>query len=558
MAENPELPATRGRSLAFGSAGVFFVTIAIQLLGYLPTFYFAHGVGADPNDNTGRALLGTFQWFLLLASSINMIGDLRIGSAYTFYIARGESPKVGTGTYLALRVAMVGIGGLALWALGPALPYNTGQYLELFALWMALPLLWSLPTVYLQLWVAEGESVRGQMPQLLESIVRTAALTYIGLASLSDPKASFPTLIPEITYAYVLGAAVSALYSFPAVRRELQRYRGAVARRLFSYAWPLMGSLLLLYLSSTLVQFLVVVALKPDKYNVFLAANGWRILALAIPAAVAVPLFPHLSGLHRTGDYELIRQRTWAALRYTALAVIPVTLAMVVYRVNLLHTFYTAPYAEQGSTALALLALAAVPASLSQVIGTALNSVGKQRLELYLTALQVAVLVVASVALLDPFHVFGLAGLTAASLAVLLSSVAALLLNTYFMETLLGVRIQLRSIGTIAGASAVAFFAVSQFNDQFLVNRYYELFAGVALGFAAYAVVLAAVGELSKTDVRLVVGGLGLPGAVARGLARLCWREETWPVNPLPARGAAALVPLESDAPPPGPARPPK
>ncbi|MCI4354760.1 MAG: hypothetical protein L3K06_05280, partial [Thermoplasmata archaeon] len=106
----PEKGATGalGRSIGISSTGVFLVTLAIQLLGYLPTHYFALGVG---ESTQGRDVLGTFQWFLLIASSINMVGDLRIGSAYTFYIARGDSPRISTGTYLLLRVVMVGAGG---------------------------------------------------------------------------------------------------------------------------------------------------------------------------------------------------------------------------------------------------------------------------------------------------------------------------------------------------------------------------------------------------------------------------------------------------------------
>ncbi|MCI4360882.1 MAG: hypothetical protein L3J91_04195, partial [Thermoplasmata archaeon] len=175
MVENPAPTPPIHRGIGLSSTGVFLITLAIQLLGYIPTHFFAQHVGLTLG---GRDALGEFQWFLLLASSINMIGDLRIGSAYTFYVARGESPRVGTGTYFLLRVVMVVAGGALLWASAPELPYSTGQYLGLFALWMSLPLLWSVSTVYMQLWVAQGHSVRGQVPQLVESIVRTAALTY--------------------------------------------------------------------------------------------------------------------------------------------------------------------------------------------------------------------------------------------------------------------------------------------------------------------------------------------------------------------------------------------
>jgi len=543
---NAEGPRVR-RSVGFSSTGVFVVALAIQLLGYIPTHFFAQHVGLTPS---GMGVLGTLQWFLLLASSVNMIGDLRIGSAYTFFIARGESPLTATGTYFVLRVAMVATGGTILWFSAPVFPsdYSTETFLGLFGLWMLLPVLWSVSTVYSQLWVAQGRSVRGQFPLLIESVARTSALTIIALWSLNLPVGSFTDIVAPVTYAYLFGAGVSAVYSFPSVWRATRPFRLAVAARLFRFAWPLMGSLILLYLSTTIVQFLMVVHYGPDRFTVFLAGNGLRILVLSIPAAVAVPLFPHLARLHKQRDYEVIRQRTWAALRYTALLAVPLALAMVVYRFPLMNILYSGPYATQGggAVALAILAISAIPAALSQIIGTSLNSVGLQRLELYLTALQVATLVLGCVAFMVPWNLFGLPGPVAAALAVLVSSLAALLLNTYYMSRLLGVRIQARPIGTIVVGAVAAFVVVGQFNSLLgSIGRYYVLFAGVSLGFLAYAVVLALVGELSKADVRQIVGALGLPPSLARVLARLCWREETWPVNPAPEGGAVGLKPLD-------------
>ena len=542
MAEGSAQSPPKQSAVGLSSTGVFVIALAIQFLGYIPTHYFAAHVGLFTD---GRTVLGTFQLFLLIASSVNMIADLRIGSAYTFYIARGESPTVGTGTYFLLRLVMVAAAGALLWIAGPSIGYAPSQFAYLFALWMLLPVLWSVSTVYAQQQAALGRSVHGQVPQLVESVARTAALTGIALWTLGLSDGTFSQIVAPITYAYLFGAGVSAVYSFPAVWRATRRYRTDVTRRYVRYAWPLMGSLILLYLASTLPQFFVVGHYKEAVFNVFLSANGLRILLLAIPGAVAVPLFPHLSGLHKRQDYELIRQRTWAALRYTAIATVPLIAAMVVYRAPLLNILYAGPYANEGGIALAVLAVSGLPAVLAQIIGTALSSVGLQRLELYLTSLQVAVLVLVMTLLMPPFGWFALSGSTAAAVAVLVSSAAALGLNSYFMHSLLGVRIQLRSTGTIVVAAAASFFVVGRFNAYISISRYYVLFAAVLLGFVVYAFALAAIGELSKSDVHLIVGALGLPRSWGVALARLCWRVESWPVNPMPAGGAAGLKPLD-------------
>lgn len=510
--------------VGLSSTGVFVISVAIQAIGVAASVALNHVVGGN---DAGKAILGTVQLYLLIASSINGIGDLRIGTAYTFFVARGRPASELTGTYLALRLAMVGIGGVSLFVLGtiPGSGFqwaSTGEEIEALSVFMVLPILWSIQTVYTQMVVAGGRSVAGQIPLLLESCVRTPLLIAVVFL---DPT------VTGLTLAYVPGALASALYCLRPVLRETYRFQRAEAMRLFRYAWPLMGSLLLLYLANSAPPLIVNAYLGTIQLAEFSAANGWRILALSLPAAVAVPLFPVLTALHKAKGAASVRASTWTALRYTAMVVVPGVLAIVVYRNNLLNIFANATYIGPASLPLVILGFAVIPAALAQIIGTSLNAVGYQRLELYLTSLQVAVLFGGSILLLPPYSLFGLAGLVAISLSILGSSVAALVVNAYFMHRLLAVRIQLRPIGGILLSAAAAFFAVSRLNTVLAVGRWYELVLVVALGFAVYFGVLALIGELSKEDVRYLSGSIGLPATLRDTLVRLCWRERAPPVN---------------------------
>ena len=229
-----------------------------------------------------------------------------------------------------------------------------------------------------------------------------------------------------------------------------------------------MGSMVLLYLSGNLVSFIVIGLLSKAAFNIFNAANAFRALALALPAAIAIPLFPHISTLHKEEAFSQIRSRTWQTLRFTAILVVPGVLALAVYRVNILNILYSHAYLG-ASTALAILAVSAIPAALSQIIGTTMTSIGRTRLELYITSLQVACLAIVSALIVEPskfawtsdlgflIHnsvVAGVAsllpagfapsaaswtGINGAAIAVLVASFAAFALNAYFLYTLLGV-----------------------------------------------------------------------------------------------------------------------
>lgn len=315
---------------------------------------------------------------------------------------------------------------------------------------------------------------------------------------------------------------------------------------MFRFSWPLMGSLMLSYLVTNMIPLIVNAFLGAAALTIFLAANGWRVLALSLPAAVATPLFPYLAGLHRKEEYERIRRGTWQALRYSAMLLVPGVVALVTYRSVFLNVFQNAAYATAGSIPLAILVVGAIPLALSQIMQASINSIGRQRLELYITSTQVGVLFVAVFLLMPSWSPFYLSnGLVAGSIAVLASSVAALGLNTYFMETLIRVHIQPRSILGITLSAAGGFFVMSQFNHFLPHNRYFQLAVGVILGFVAYFVILILIGELTRQDVRQIGSSVGLPSWFYNTIARLCWRETSPGLLPVDLSRARGLRPTE-------------
>ncbi|HTT25331.1 MAG TPA: polysaccharide biosynthesis C-terminal domain-containing protein [Thermoplasmata archaeon] len=532
--EIPVEKASRGVGLSSGI--IFFIAIVIQLIGYFASYVFANTLGLDqPGGDIarGRELLGFIGFSLLIASSINGIADLRIGSAYTFFIARGKSPFEQTATYLLLRLILVGTASLLVWLFVTPTIHGTGplavdgQVYATFAIFLVLPLLWSVSTVYTQLKIAQGESIRSQYPILLESVVRTGTLLFV---------ATHHPTVWTLTFAYFPGALVSTLYCLPAVRGYFTRFSWKETVGMFKFSWPLMGGLILSYTAGNAMPFLVETQ-SPDHLNafyIFAAANGFRILALAVPTAVIVPLFPSLTSLHARGMLNAIRSQGWHALRFTAMAVVPAAMYLVVYRVPVLHVLYNGTVASGGGGALAMLAISSIPFALTMVIGTILNSIRLQRLELFLTAAQVVVMFGVAALLLPPLALaasFGVSPLLGASIAILASALAALAVNTYFLERHLGVRIPVRPILAITFSAAVGFFAVSRFNVLVNVSRWYQLLPGILLGFTVYAFVLAAVGELSQSDVRQLCGMAKIPSRISNPLSRLCWRKEN-PYSP--------------------------
>jgi len=524
-------------SLTLSSGAVFAASLAIQLLGVAASYFLYHRIGNVSTE--GAALLGTVQLFLLIGSSINGVGDLRLGTAYTYYLARGKPATDNTTAYLLVRMMMVGLVGLILFVVAPLsvdgrqLAAGNIEWTSL-GVFLALPVLWSFSTVYNQLFIGEGNSLKAQYPSLIEALARLPALIYV---------AYYDPTIQGLTIAYVVGATASTLFSLPAILRRARRFRAFEASRLFRFAWPLMGSLMLNYLVTNMIPFIVEFSGGPAQLNAFLLANGFRILVLSLPAAVTTPLFPYIAGLHKQEEYEAVRRGTWQALRYTSLLLVPGVVALVTYRSNFLVVLGGSRYVASASIPLAILVVGAIPLALSQIMQSSINAIGRQRLELYITSTQVAVLFAAAFLLLPPYGLLPAGDvLVSASIAVLLSSCAAIALNTYFLETLIAVRIQVRSVIAISVGAALSFGVISRFNKPgFLpATTGYELAGVIVLCFAVYFVVLALFGELTKQDVHLIGRSIGLPESWCRAIARLCWRStsaELAPVRPEQARG---------------------
>ena len=530
-------------ALPLSSGVIFAVSLVVQALGLVGTYFVYKHIGIlQPN---GPSLVATAQLFLLIGSSINGIGDLRLGTAYTYFLARGVPAPQSTSTYLVLRTVMVAAAGAILFGV---LSFSVGVgNITSLAIFLSLPVLWSVSTVYNYLYIGLGNSLKAQYPTLIESIVRLPVLIFVAYRLQS---------VEGITIAYAVGAAASAVYCLPAVLRQFGRVRAAVARQLFRFAWPLMGSLLLTYLVTNMVPLIIAAGLPRAELTYFLAANGWRVLVLSLPLAVTTPLFPYLAGLHRTGSHEAIRRGTWQALRYTSMLLVPGVVALVTYRYPFLNDLSTHLYAVNAATPLAILVAGAIPLALSQVLQTSINAIGRQRLELYITSTQVVVLFSAIFLLMPPWGPFQLfPPLDAAAVAILLSSCAALALNTYFAETLIRIHVH------PATAARVTLGAVGAFGLFVLINRSQlpildnapvfptsggvQLVLAVLLGFLVYFLLLAAMGELTKVDVERIGHAFGLPPRLLRIVQRLCWRGAPVDLAPVALERAPGLAPTE-------------
>jgi O-antigen/teichoic acid export membrane protein len=467
---------------------------------------------------------------IVISSIVSGVGDLRIGSAYTFFIARGADKKSLTGAYLLFRLGTFSAGSLIILAVGIWQNWFPG-YLWAFVLFMLVPILEIPEGIYSTLRVAEGRTALGQVPYLVEGTVRMGIIVFFALqftvSSVTTASGGVSShgmqLVADIAIAYFIGALASIFVSLPFFKYVSLGKAKAALRDMFVFALPLMGAMLLTYSVSMITPIIVWRLSSSSVLQVYSAVNAFLLLLIMVPSAICTPLFPDLARMHVKGETKELENRVRKSVRFTLMLLAPGILALATFRVDFLQLFYTYAYVPLGAAAMVIIVFSAVPQTLFRITGTALDSAGYQKREFYVSSMQLAVLLVALFILVHQYEVVG------AAIALLLSSIAALAMNVYFMHKYLPINLHIRSMVTVLLASALTFTLFSStflgfFQISLAVNHWNILIGVVIAGFALYGAMLALLGELTKADVMELSSSVGLP-SLGRLVSKLCWKD---------------------------------
>lgn len=529
------------RRLKFGTntTMAFLVSVIGQVMGWVGTKeIYLHAI--QSSTSPGAAFLGTATFFVMLSSIIVGLGALKMNTAYTFFVARGAPKRTLTGTYLlfnllsfsALSTLVVILAVIFNWFPG----YNSSLVLI-----MLLPVVGIPASVYAVLQNVEGRTAIGQIPVLIEVSVRISLIVFFAQEfNNQNIYTSFGhSLVFDIALAYFLGGVASLLYSLPVLREvSLERFVPTL-KDMATFALPLMGGMFFTYAAGMIVPVIVRILAGPTVLLYYSSDNAFLILLMFIPSAVCTPLFPDLARMHVRGEDDQLKLRIRQSIRYTLMLLAPAMIAIAVFRVDLLNIMYSGAVVAMGGTALIIFAIAVLPTALFRITATALDSVGLQKRELYISFVQFVVVVAATWALTPQYLVLG------AAAAMLIAMSASLGMNAYWLHRYLPLSFPLRAIVTVLLASLATFLLLSSANFSHLlggiglhlaVDKWYVLLPVIMSGLFLYLLILAAVGELAKQDVLDLVRTLGLPESWGKPFTRLCWRV-SWPVEGHPPEG---------------------
>ncbi|MCL4324066.1 MAG: polysaccharide biosynthesis C-terminal domain-containing protein [Candidatus Thermoplasmatota archaeon] len=534
------------KSTRFGINTLFglLAAVSIQILGWIGTkSLFVYVVGTS-KVSPALELVGIATTLILTYSVVTGIGGCRISSAYTFFVARGADRKPLTGTYIIFHLISYSVLSSSILLLTQFLNWFPPGFLEAEVLLIVVvPLLHVTTGAYLTERTALGRAAAGQLPAVVESIVRMVAIVYVALQYTPCQPPLFSSclapsfgvhLVTQIAWAYVLGSVAGFVVSLPVLRDFSPQRFLPTLRDLFTYATPLMAAMLLTFSVTIITPFILRYLAGSAIMQVFTTVNAFLILLMFLPNAVILPLFPNLARLHAEGRMDELKLRVSKAIRYTFLLLAPGMIAFSVFRVPILDIAYSGSVVPYGAQGMIVISLAALPMSLFLITGTTLDSVGLQRREFYASSVQLATLVVSLFIFVPFFGRFGQAYVVGATVSMVLGSIAGLAMNAFYLHRHLPIHIPVRSILTVLLAS-VATFAVfsntvmTRIGLHLNLGSPYILAPVMVLGLVVYAGVLMLIGELSKEDVIELTASAGLPPSFGKALSRLCWKTSSAP-----------------------------
>jgi O-antigen/teichoic acid export membrane protein len=258
-------------------------------------------------------------------------------------------------------------------------------------------------------------------------------------------------------------------------------------------------------------------------------ASNFGVLLTFFTFPIATVLFPVFSKIDPLKEKPLLKQVFGSSAKYTALLLLPATIAMMVLAKPIIGTVYGAKwlYAPSFLILFVMINLLAFFGNFS--VQSFLVALGETRLFMKLNVLTLAIGVPLAFLLIPQF---GIAGVIVGSLV---AGVPAALLGLYFAWKRYGVVIDFRVSFRILLASVIAGGAAYLFLSVLSMAEWVRLTAGFVLFLGVFLTIAPIVGAVSSSDVsnlRAMFSSLGIlskllnvPLAIMEKTLKICARN---------------------------------
>jgi O-antigen/teichoic acid export membrane protein len=236
-------------------------------------------------------------------------------------------------------------------------------------------------------------------------------------------------------------------------------------------------------------------------------ATNFAVLLTFFAAPISTVLFPAFSKLDPRNEHQLLKTVFAASVKYTALFLIPATMAMMVLSQPIISTIYGGkwPSAPFFLTLYVITNLLPILGTMS--MGSLLTALGETKMLMKMYLLTLCIGVPLAFILIPSLGILGLITVS------IVAGVPSMIIGLYWIWKRYETKAELRNSAKIFLASSTAAIATYLLLSVLNAANWVLLATGVALFLAIYLTAAPLIGAINQTDVnnlRAMFSGLGI------------------------------------------------
>jgi O-antigen/teichoic acid export membrane protein len=460
-------------------------TIALTVIGFLSTIYFAHTLGPAP--------LGAYFLFLAYFGILNLVGDGGFGGAAIKRISEGKEPNEYLSAFAFIRIVLL---ALSVSLLLVAEPYFKDLTSSGVFFWLLLALIISVFSSITGVGVyGSGKVGIYQVSTFADALVRTLfqiTAVFLGFG------------VAGLTGGFVGGLIAGGIMNLRYLDLRLIHFKLSHLKNLTGFSfWIFLtasGSLVFSYADTILIGFFM------SNADVGIYRTAFQLTSVATFATVAfhTVLYPKISNWGTQGEITEIENSLARAWTYSLFLAIPACIGGWILGDKLLYYLYGESFVE-GAPALFFLLLVQV-VNVFMYLGTmSLTALNKPKDAFWITVIAAIVNILLDLALIP------IIGITGAALATLIAMTLNALGALFLLSKVISVKFEYGTVKNILYSAGLMGIVVLLIRILVPLSQVIAVLAVVIIGALIYILVLFKLDRKIHNELKDLSDNLGVP-----------------------------------------------
>jgi O-antigen/teichoic acid export membrane protein len=498
-------PKTYARRLVGGSAIVFTAIVVSGLIGMLLRMFLTRSLSVED--------YGLFTAVFVFVSLFGILHDLGLNQALIKYIpefsVNGRLDRIKS----SVSFVLIFFAGLSF-LITVLLFVFSGQIAEGFFRTEAavIPLrifsIWFFSVTFYYVFNAANQGFQNMRMYSLMQFFDTTSVFLLAVLLIGV----FGYGVNGVALAYLFGGIVLSFLTFslfrwqyPRIFKEKTSIDKPLIKTLFKFAFPVLLSGLAGMISNNIDTLTITAFRSLNDVGFYQAAQPAARMLWYLSTALTVVLFPMISELWARREQKLLGQALHFLIKFSLILIIPVALVLIAFPEIVLRLLFGSSYLP-GSTALQILATAAIIYTLYAILGSVMSGIGKPIVNTKVIALM-ACLNLAGDLVLVP--IFGIEGAAVSTFASYLLGLALLF---YYSRKLIGLTIPSLPIVKAIGGGLLTLLLIFDLKSILVLPTWPKAFAVVIPSLVFYGVWILVTRAMTKDDLKLLRGIVPMPG----------------------------------------------